>query len=124
MKSIYKSDRRRIKHIGSKRFGIQYLLKGIYTHNGMPYFHTQIKNASQVPFDIDFIRWKHLNKKPTFAPDFNREQKKILSKKNKDSIFFLKTAQSQNGINTCICQLRNFPDEKSFVFKVLHNPYL
>lgn len=32
MKSIYKNDRREIKHIGCKRFGIQYLLKGIYSH--------------------------------------------------------------------------------------------
>ena len=24
--------------------GIQYLLKGIYTHNGLLYFHTEIKN--------------------------------------------------------------------------------
>jgi conjugative transposon TraN protein len=27
------------------------------------YFHTQIKNASNVPFDIDFIRWKIVDKK-------------------------------------------------------------
>ena len=33
MQSIYKNDRREIKHIGCKRFGVQYLLKGIYVHN-------------------------------------------------------------------------------------------
>ena len=27
MQSIYKNDRREIKHIGCKRFGVQYLLK-------------------------------------------------------------------------------------------------
>jgi len=63
MKSIYESDKRKVKHIGCKRFGIQYFLKGIYTHNGLMYFHTQIKNASNVPFDIDFIRWKIVDKK-------------------------------------------------------------
>ena len=63
MKSIYKSDKRKVKHIGCKRFGIQYLLKGIYTHNGMLYFHTQVKNSSNVPFDVDFIRWKIVDKK-------------------------------------------------------------
>ena len=63
MKSIYKSDKRKVKHIGCKRFGIQYLLKGIYTHNGMLYFHTQVKNGSNVPFDVDFIRWKIVDKK-------------------------------------------------------------
>ncbi|KAA6313902.1 hypothetical protein EZS27_035402, partial [termite gut metagenome] len=63
MKSIYKSDKREIKHIGSKRFGVQYLLKGIYTYNGFLYFHTQLKNSSNVPFDVDFIRLKIVDKK-------------------------------------------------------------
>ncbi|RGN87282.1 DUF4138 domain-containing protein, partial [Bacteroides uniformis] len=40
MKSIHKQNKREVKHIGCKRFGIQYLLKGIYTHNGLLYFHT------------------------------------------------------------------------------------
>ena len=30
MKSIHKQNKREVKHIGCKRFGIQYLLKGIY----------------------------------------------------------------------------------------------
>lgn len=40
MRSIYQSNKREIKHIGSKKFGIQYLLKGIYTYNDFLYFHT------------------------------------------------------------------------------------
>jgi len=63
MKSIYNNDRSGIKHIGSKTFDIQYLLKGIYTHNGLLYFHTQIKNSSNVPFDLDFITFKIVDKK-------------------------------------------------------------
>jgi len=63
MKSIYQSDKQEIKHIGSKRFGIQMLLKGIYTHNDFLYFHIQTKNTSKVPFDIDFIRIKIVDKK-------------------------------------------------------------
>ena len=63
MKSIYKNDDREIKHIGSKRFGIQYTLKGIYTHNGLLYFHMQIKNSSNVPYDVDFITFKIVDKK-------------------------------------------------------------
>ena len=46
MKSIYKQNKREIKHIGSKRFGVQFLLKSIYTNNGMLYFHTELKNTS------------------------------------------------------------------------------
>ena len=63
MKSIWKENKRRMKHIGSKSFGIQFLLKGIYTHNGLLYFHTEIKNSSNVPFDVDFITWKIVDKK-------------------------------------------------------------
>ncbi|MBF0761989.1 conjugative transposon protein TraN [Dysgonomonas mossii] len=62
-RSIYQNDKRIVKHIGSKRFGIQYLLKGIYSHNGLLYLHTQIKNSTNVSFDIDFIRFKIVDKK-------------------------------------------------------------
>ena len=62
-RSIYQNDKRIVKHIGSKRFGIQYLLKGIYSHNGLLYLHTQIKNSTNVAFDIDFIRFKIVDKK-------------------------------------------------------------
>jgi conjugative transposon TraN protein len=63
MKSIHKQNKRLVKHIGSKRFGVQYLLKGIYTHNGLLYFHTEIKNTSNVPFDVDYITFKIVDKK-------------------------------------------------------------
>ena len=63
MKSIYKNDNREIKHIGSKRFSIQYTLKGIYAHNGLLYFHMQLKNSSNVPFDVDYITFKIVDKK-------------------------------------------------------------
>ncbi|MCE9070443.1 MULTISPECIES: conjugative transposon protein TraN [Bacteroidales] len=63
MKSVYDNNKRLVKHIGCKRFGIQYILKGIYTHNGLLYFHTELKNASNVPFSIDFITFKVVDKK-------------------------------------------------------------
>ena len=63
MKSIWKQNERNVKHIGSKGFGIRFLLKGIYTHNGLLYFHTEIRNSSNVPFDVDNITWKIVDKK-------------------------------------------------------------
>ena len=63
MQSVYKNNKREIKHIGSKRFGIQYLLKGLYTHKGLLYFHTQLKNSSNVPFDVDYKTFKIADKK-------------------------------------------------------------
>ena len=63
MKSVHENDKRRIRHIGSKRFGVQFLLKGMYTHSDLLYFHTQLKNTSHVPFDVDFITFKIVDKK-------------------------------------------------------------
>lgn len=62
-RSIHKENKRHIKHIGSKAFGIQYLLRGIYTHNGLLYFHTQVRNQSNVPFEVDFVTFKIVDKK-------------------------------------------------------------
>ncbi|MDH6309036.1 conjugative transposon TraN protein [Dysgonomonas sp. PFB1-18] len=62
-RAVYNTDKRIVKHVGSKRFGIQYLLKGIYSHNNLLYLHTSIKNASNVPFDVDFVRMKIVDKK-------------------------------------------------------------
>ena len=62
-KSVHKNNKRHIKHIGSKAFGIQYLLRGLYTHNGLLYFHTQIRNRSNVPYEVDFVTFKIVDKK-------------------------------------------------------------
>lgn len=63
LQTIYKKDKRTVNHIGAKSFGIQFLLKGIYIHNGKYYFHTEMQNKSNVPFQIDFINFKVLDKK-------------------------------------------------------------
>ena len=63
MKSIYKQNKREIKHIGSKRFGVQFLLKSIYANNGLLYFHTELKNTTNIPFDIDYMSFKIVDKK-------------------------------------------------------------
>lgn len=60
--AIHKDNKRHIKHIGSKAFGIQYLLRGLYTHNGLLYFHTQVKNTSNVPYEVDFVTFKIVDK--------------------------------------------------------------
>ena len=63
MQSIYKADKREIKHLGCKRFGVQFLLKSIYSHNGLFYFHTETRNKSNVAFNTDFIKFKIVDKK-------------------------------------------------------------
>ena len=52
-----------MKHIGCKRFGVQYLLKGLYAHGDLLYFHTEVRNSTHVPFDVDFVTFKIVDKK-------------------------------------------------------------
>lgn len=63
LETIYKNNKRIVKHIGAKSFGIQFILKGIYIHNGKYYFHTELGNRTNVPFQIDFINFKVVDKK-------------------------------------------------------------
>ncbi|MGM8363320.1 conjugative transposon protein TraN [Flavobacterium sp. ARAG 55.4] len=63
LETIYKKGKRIVKHIGAKSFGIQFMLKGIYIHNGKYYFHTELRNRTNVPFQIDFINFKVVDKK-------------------------------------------------------------
>lgn len=63
MKTIWYNNNREIKHIGSNNFGVQFLLRGLYTHNGLLYFHTLINNQSNIFYNVDFITFKVVDKK-------------------------------------------------------------
>jgi len=63
METIYKNDRTKIKHIGSRNFGIGYLLKSIYSYNDLLFFHLELKNKSTVGYNIDYITFKIADKK-------------------------------------------------------------
>jgi conjugative transposon TraN protein len=63
MGTVYRNNRKRIRHIGSQNFGIQYILKGLYSHNDLLFFHLQLKNFSTVSFNIDYIVFKIVDKK-------------------------------------------------------------
>jgi conjugative transposon TraN protein len=65
MNTIYKNDKSDIKNISSKKYGVDFSIKGIYTNNGMLYFHSQIKNITNIPFDIDFITFKIVDRRVT-----------------------------------------------------------
>lgn len=47
----------------SKNFNCVIWVKGIYIHNGKYYFHTELRNKTNVPFQIDFINFKVVDKK-------------------------------------------------------------
>ena len=63
MKSIYQNDKRTIKHVGAKQFGMRFLLRGLYAHNGLLYFHVRMDNESNMPYAVDFITFKVMDKK-------------------------------------------------------------
>ena len=63
MYTLYKKNKRDIRHIGCKKYGIQTLLKGLYINNDLLYLHTSLRNASDISFDIDHIRFKVVDKK-------------------------------------------------------------
>jgi conjugative transposon TraN protein len=63
METIHQNNKTKIKHIGSRAFGIQYLLKGLYSHNELLFFHFQLKNTSTVSYDVDYITFKIVDKK-------------------------------------------------------------
>lgn len=63
LETIYNKNKRIIKHIGAKSFGIGFILKGIYIHHGKYYFHMELRNFTHVPFKIDFINFKVVDKK-------------------------------------------------------------
>ena len=70
MKSIYQNDKRTIKHVGAKQFGMRFLLRGLYAHNGLLYFHVRMDNESNMPYAVDFITFKVVDKKVTHGKNF------------------------------------------------------
>lgn len=63
MQTIYQNDKRYIKHIGAQMFGMKFLLRGLYAHNGLLYFHTRIDNMTNMPYSVDFVTFKVVDKK-------------------------------------------------------------
>ena len=63
LQTIYQNDRRCIKHIGAQQFGMKFLLRGLYAHNGLLYFHTRMENSTNMPYSVDFITFKVVDKK-------------------------------------------------------------
>ncbi|WET69068.1 conjugative transposon protein TraN [Sphingobacterium sp.] len=63
LETIYIANQKNIKHIAAKSYGIKFNLKGLFVQNGKFYFHTELSNSSNVPFQIDFINFKIVDKK-------------------------------------------------------------
>ena len=114
MKSIYKQNKREIKHIGSKRFGVQFLLKSIYANNGLLYFHTELKNTSNIPFDIDYVSFKIVDKKVVKRTAMQEQVIEPLRAQNYVTVVHAKQSERT------VFALEKFtiPDDKQLVIEV------
>ncbi|WDO12305.1 conjugative transposon protein TraN [Flavobacterium sp. WW92] len=63
METIFTKDKRSVKHLGSKGYGIRFAIKGLYVHQGKYYFHTEIHNSTGSPFRVDFLSFRVADKK-------------------------------------------------------------
>lgn len=62
MSTIHKQNKRLVKHIAAKQFGMRFALKGIYSHNGLLYFHIATRNSTNMRYPIDYITFKVVDK--------------------------------------------------------------
>ncbi len=58
MQRIYDLNQRKIRTIGARSFGMLFILKGIYTHNNLIYLHTEMRNNTHIPYDVEMIMLK------------------------------------------------------------------
>ena len=114
MKSIYKQDKREIKHIGSKRFGVQFILKSIYTNNGLLYFHTELKNTSNIAFDIDYISFKIVDKKVVKRTAMQEHVLEPLRAQN----YVLTVSGKQSERTVFALEKFTIPDDKQLVIEI------
>lgn len=62
MQTIYKNDKRYIKHIGERSHGIEFSLQGLYAHNGLLYFHMRGRNKTNMNYETEFVTFKVVDK--------------------------------------------------------------
>lgn len=62
MENLYKKKDRTIKHITSKSFGIQFSVKALHVNDSKFYFTLEVKNSSNVSYDIDLVNFKIVDK--------------------------------------------------------------
>lgn len=63
MKYIATRNKTIFRHIGVRKYGIQFQLKSIYYHSGIYYFHLSVKNDTKVGYQLDYIDFKIADRK-------------------------------------------------------------
>lgn len=56
-------NKRSTKHIHIQQFSMKFLLRSLYAHNSLLYFHTHIGKCTNMPYSVDSITFKFEDKK-------------------------------------------------------------
>jgi conjugative transposon TraN protein len=62
MENLYEKRSRTIKHIASKSYGIQFSVRALQVNDNKFYITLQVKNNSNLSFDIDLVNFKIVDK--------------------------------------------------------------
>lgn len=115
MYSIYKRDAADIRTVGSRQFGVQALLKGVYIHNDLLYFHLALRNTTNVSFDIDYIRFKVVDKKVarrTAVQETYVNPVRVFSEQN--------TVEAKGALrNVYVFEKMTLPDDKVLTVEIM-----
>jgi conjugative transposon TraN protein len=63
LENLYAKSRRTIKHITSRSYGIQFSVRALHVNDSKFYFTLEIKNSSNVSYDINLVNFKIADKK-------------------------------------------------------------
>lgn len=114
METIYKRDKRFVRHIGSESFGIKVVLKGIYTLNGKLFFYLQFDNSTNIPFTIDFISFKIVDKKVGKRTVIQEQTIEPLG----EYIELEQISGTSTERNVYLLEQRTIPDDKMLIIEI------
>ena len=89
-------------------------MKSIYTNNGLLYFHTELKNTSNIAFDIDYVSFKIVDKKVIKRTAMQEQVLEPLRAQNYVTVVHGKTSERT------VFALEKFtiPDDKQLVIEI------
>ena len=63
MENLYQKNNRTIKHIVSKKYGIQFSVRSLHVNENKFYFTLEVENSSNVVYTIEWVKFKIVDKK-------------------------------------------------------------
>ncbi|MFR1249278.1 MAG: conjugative transposon protein TraN [Christensenellales bacterium] len=114
MEAIYRDERSDIRSVGCFRFRVQSSLKGVYVYGDLMFFHLAVRNMSDIPFDVDFIRFKIVDRKVskrTAAQEIYLDPLRVFGRIDR-----VETRSSEHGVYAFT--KITIPDDKKLVVEI------